>query len=63
MNNGEGNSVAIQKKLLERLEKQMEEFRKQEEKQYDLLETGVYTQDRFEQRNSALREKMEECQE
>lgn len=63
MRNGEGNSVAIQKKLLERLEKQMEEFRQQEEKQYDLLETGVYTQDRFEQRNAALRKKMEECQE
>ena len=63
MMNGEGNSIAIQKKLLERLEKQMEEFRQQEEKQYDLLETGVYTQDRFEQRNAALRKKMEECQE
>jgi DNA invertase Pin-like site-specific DNA recombinase len=63
MRNGDGNSVAIQKKLLERLEKQMEEFRQQEEKQFDLLETGVYTQDRFEQRNAALRQKMEECQE
>lgn len=63
MRNGDGNSVAIQKKLLERLEKQMEEFRQQEEKQYDLLETGVYTQDRFEQRNAALRKKIEECQE
>lgn len=63
MISGEGNSVAIQKKLLERLEKQMVEFRQQEEKQYDLLETGVYTQDRFEQRNAALRKKMEECQE
>jgi hypothetical protein len=63
MRNGEGNSVAIQKKLLERLEKQMEEYRQQEEKQFDLLETGVYTQDRFEQRNTALRKKMDECQE
>jgi DNA repair exonuclease SbcCD ATPase subunit len=63
MRNGEGNSIAIQKKLLERLEKQMEELRQQEEKQYDLLETGVYTQDRFEQRNAALRKKMDECQE
>lgn len=63
LRNGEGNSVAIQKKLLERLEKQMEELKQQEEKQYDLLETGVYTQDRFEQRNAALRKKIEECQE
>lgn len=63
MRNGEGNSIAIQKKLLERLEKQMEDLRQQEEKQYDLLETGVYTQDRFEQRNAALRKKIDECQE
>jgi hypothetical protein len=63
LRNGDGNSIAIQKKLLERLEKQMVEFRQQEEKQYDLLETGVYTQDRFEQRNAALRKKMDECQE
>jgi DNA repair exonuclease SbcCD ATPase subunit len=41
----------------------MEEFRQQEEKQYDLLETGVYTHAKFEQRNSALRQKMEELQE
>lgn len=63
LRNGDGNSIAIQKKLLERLEKQMVEFRQQEEKQYDLLETGVYTQDRFEQRNAALRKKIDECQE
>ena len=63
MMNGEGNSIAIQKKLLERLEKQMDDLRQQEEKQYDLLETGVYTQARFEQRNATLRKKIEECQE
>lgn len=63
MRNGDGNSIVIQKKLLERLEKQMVELRQQEEKQYDLLETGVYTQDRFEQRNAALRKKIDECQE
>ena len=61
--NGDGHSVAIQKKLLEQLEKKMEEYRDQEEKQFDLLETGVYTQSRFEQRNASLRKKMEELQE
>ena len=61
--NGDGHAVAIQKKLLDQLEKKMEDYREQEEKQYDLLETGVYTQARFEQRNSALRQKMEELQE
>ena len=63
MRNGDGDSAAIQKKLLGRLEKQMEELRQQEEKQYDLLETGVYTQERFDQRNTALRKKIDECQE
>lgn len=61
--NGDGHAVAIQRKLLDQLEKKMEEFRQQEEKQYDLLETGVYTHAKFEQRNSALRQKMEELQE
>lgn len=62
LENGDGKSVAIQKRMLERLEKQMEEYRQQEEKQYDLLETGKYTQALFDRRNSALRQKMEDCQ-
>lgn len=61
--NRAGDSVNLQKKLLERLEKQMDEYRQQEEKQYDLLETGVYSQAVFERRNTALRQKITECQE
>ena len=61
--NGEGNSVAIQKKLLESLEKEMENYRQQEERQYEFLETGRYTPDVFDKRNTALRQKMEDCQE
>lgn len=60
---GEGNSIAIQKKLLESLEKEMENYRQQEEKQYEFLETGRYTADVFDKRNAALRQKMEDCQE
>lgn len=60
--NDDGNARKIQQRLLEKLEKQMEEYRAQEEKQYDLLETGKYSQDLFDRRNGALREKMEECQ-
>lgn len=60
--NGDGNSRKIQERLLAKLEKQMEEYRVQEEKQYDLLETGKYTQALFDRRHTALREKMEECQ-
>lgn len=62
LKNGEGKAVAIQQRILEKLEKQMEEYRQQEEKQYDLLETGKYTQDLFDKRNAALRKKMEDCQ-
>lgn len=60
--NGDGDAAKIQQRLLSKLEKQMEEYRDQEEKQYDLLETGKYTQDLFDRRNAALRAKMEECQ-
>lgn len=60
---GEGASIAIQKKLLENLEKEMDNYRKMEENQYDFLESGRYTPDMFDKRNAALRQKMEECQE
>ena len=60
---GEGNSIAIQKKLLENLEKEMENYRQQEERQYEFLETGRYTADVFDKRNAVLRQKMEDCQE
>ena len=60
---GEGNSIAIQKKLLESLEKEMVNYRQQEERQYEFLETGRYTPDVFDKRNAALRQKMEDCQE
>lgn len=60
--NGDGNARKIQEKRLAKLEAQMEEYRAQEENQYELLETKKYTQDVFDRRNAALREKMEECQ-
>ena len=63
LKNGDGDARKIQQRLLVRLEKQMEEYRAQEERQYDLLETNPnYPQDVFERRNKALRAKMEECQ-
>jgi len=58
----DGNARKIQQRLLEKLEKQMEEYLAQEDNQYELLETKVYTQELFERRNAALREKIEECQ-
>ena len=49
--------------LKETLEKELENYRIQEEKQYEFLETGRYTPDVFDKRNTALRQKMEDCQE
>ena len=60
--NGDGSSIAIQKKQLQKLESQMEEYRQQEETQYELLETKKYTQELFDKRNAALRQKMEDCE-
>ena len=62
LKNNDGDAVKIQKRLLQKLEKQMTEYREQEEKQYELLETGKYSQDLFDRRNAALRTKMEDCQ-
>lgn len=61
--NDDGDARKIQERLLNTLEKQMKDYRDQEEKQYDLLETGKYTQEVFDRRNAALREKMDACQE
>jgi len=60
--NGEGDEKKIQQRIIAKLEKEMEELRAQEENQYELLETKVYTQELFERRNGALREKIEKCQ-
>lgn len=60
--NDEGASRKIQERILAKLSKQMNEYREQEEKQFDLLETGKYTQEIFDRRNAQLRAKMEECE-
>lgn len=60
--NDEGNARKTQERILARLQKQMNEYRDQEETQYELLETKKYTQELFNRRNAALRAKMEECE-
>ena len=62
LNGGQGNSAAIQQKILDALIKQMAEYKEQEETQYELLETKKYTPELFEKRNAALREKMKQCE-
>lgn len=59
--NGEGNSVEIQKKVLANLEKELSELLSQEDRQFELLETNRYTEEVFEKRHNALREKIGEC--
>lgn len=62
LKNGDGDAAIIQKRRLEKLLKQMDEYRDQEESQYELLETRKYTQEVFDRRNAVLRAKMEECE-
>ena len=62
LDNDQGNAATIQQKILEGLIKQMEEYKQQEENQYELLETKKYTPELFERRNTALREKMKQCE-
>lgn len=60
--NGEGKAAKIQQRQLAKLEQQMADYIAQEDKQFEFLETGRYTQDVFDRRHAALREKMEDCQ-
>lgn len=57
-----GTSAAIQQQILKNLEEEMKGYHEQEETQYELLETKKYTQELFEKRNAALRQKMNDCE-
>ena len=59
--NKDGDALKIQQNLLATLNKQLSDFVEQEEKQFDLLEQGVYSIDVFEQRHRALVTKMDAC--
>lgn len=60
--NDDGNAYKIKKNLLSNLEKELEDLKVQEEKQYEFLETGRYTEEIFDKRNTILRGKIEACQ-
>lgn len=62
LKNGDGNAAQIQKKLIDKLNNQLAEYREQEDNQYELLEKKKYTQEVFDRRNAALRKKIEECE-
>ena len=61
VNNGDGKSLSLQKSIVNKLEKQLAEYKAQEEMQFELLETRKYTQELFDKRNAVLREKMDAC--
>lgn len=63
LSNGEGDSVKIQQKVLVQLKKELTELEEQEEKQFELLERGVYTQELFERRHEAIAAKIKTCRE
>ena len=60
LRNDSGKAAAIQQKLLEKMGKELEELHAKEEKQFDLLESGTYTEEVFQKRNKALHVQMEE---
>lgn len=55
-------AILAQRRVIEKLEKQMEDYRKQEEVQFEMLELGRYTIEQFDQRNTLLHDKMDECE-
>jgi hypothetical protein len=59
LKNNDGLSAAIQKKQLDKLNAELIELQKQESKQYDLLEKGIYSEEKFIERNKALLAEME----
>ena len=60
LHNDEGKAASIQKKQLEKMNKEMDELHAKEERQHDLLESGTYTEEVFLKRNKALHAQMEE---
>ena len=57
--NNDGQAFAIQQKQLQKMRAELEELKKQEEKQFEFLEKGLYSEDKFLERNKALHAEME----
>ena len=63
LQNDDGNAHNIQQGILDKLQKQLAALLDQEEKQFELLETGTYTTELFQRRHTELREKIDACKE
>ena len=59
---GEGDAAKIQQNLLAKFEKELEGYRTQEDKQFELLENGTYSEEVFNRRHHIICEKIEYCQ-
>ena len=59
LKNKDGLSANIQKKQLEKLNAELEEMMQQEDKQFELLEKGLYKEEVFIKRNEELHRKMD----
>ena len=57
LKNNKGNGIEAHKTLISSLEKQLADLNVQEEKQYEFLEKGIYSEEVFEKRNKAIQEK------
>lgn len=60
LENNEGASLAIQQKQLTKMKNELAELKKQEDRQYDLLEKGMYTEEKFAERHDRLVFEMKE---
>lgn len=59
LTNDEGKAAIIQKKQIEKMYVELDELHAKEERQYDLLESGTYSEDVFAKRNKALHIEMD----
>ena len=60
LHNNEGAAAAIQKAQIERMNADLDELHAKEERLYDLLESGTYTEEIFLKRHKNLQAQMEE---
>ena len=60
LKNDDGKSAVIQQKQLEKLRAELVELQKQEDRQFEFLEKGRYTEEVFDKRNKALHEEMDQ---
>lgn len=59
LKNDSGKAAEIQKRQVEKMSSELDELRKQEDKQYELLEKGFYTEEKFLVRHKDVIEKID----